>query len=172
MFSTTQTPTARNFPSPTSRPSPTRFESSTIQDSFFPSVPRHVTALPPTSRATTLSSNQFLPSGPRSPKHHRLDNFQLDDKRADIVNQFNSLLSRQKRESEASGNPSGSGQFQPFLPRNHLNQHHFLNHLPLSLPASFTPAPAVPNKSPQLQLASSGDSLFKVKVKIWLLLQV
>ena len=164
---TTHSPPLRNFPSsPTPRPSPTSPESSTIQDSFFPSVPRHVTAFPPSFPATTLSSNQFLPSGPRQPKQQRLGNFlpQLDEKRADIVNQFNSLLSRQRRESGASAEAAGSAQFQPFLPRNHLNQHHFLN--PLSLPTSFSPTSAVPTHSPQLRLASSGNSLFKVNPQL------
>ena len=161
--STTQSPT--NFPSPTPRlsptprPSPTAQESSAIQDSFFPSVPRHATAVPPSFLAsTTLSPSRFLPPSPRNPKQHNFPP-QLDDKRADIVNQFNSLLSRQTRESE----PAGSAQFQPFLPRNHLNQHHFLNPLPLPAQTSFTPTSAVPtNSPPQLRLANSGNSLFKV----------
>ena len=164
--STAQSPTMRNFPSPTTRPSPVAApESSTIQDSFFPSVPRHATATPLSFRAsTTLSPSQFFPPGPSNPK--RLDNFPapLDEKRADIVNQFNSLLSRQKREGRASADPASLAQFQPFLPRNHLNQHHFLNPLPLSAPTSFSPTSAVPTSFPQLKLASSGNSLFEVKL--------
>ena len=160
--STTVTPSRRGFPSPTLMPSPRPAESSTMHDSFFPSMPRRATAVPPSSQSTTVTSSQFRPFGPRLPKQQDLNNLQLDEKRAVIVNQFNSLLSRQRRESRASSESDSSAQFQPFLPLNpsRLNEAHFLNHIPF--PASFSPTSAVPTVSPQLRLSSSGNSLFEV----------